>query len=538
MDLQAFLALALDPEKNLASTMRFKELARLEAYWLGKQYEGRTLDVHGFRKGSGVYGSGVRTPGWEERDPGAVWNLRGEVVSEITDWTLGGDAFCRLEVADDDAAEDWLNTVAGMVNMGDVIAQARDYGGAMKTAVVSFAVRNGRYALEAHNPRLCWPLSWRDPHEHRPAEVVMIYRGDDPLAKNEDEQPLFARVWTEQDEALLRRDKTPPGSEKPWAWTEVERVPHGLGFCPVYWHPQNARSGSHEGTHDGEGTSGEIDEINELFAAAGATTKRNADDTLVVKEDPALNPGTVRKGGFNTIFARNGAEYLSQKGESAEICMKVAKERAAHVYRQSGVVMVDVETLKGATTGEALKRLFQRTLKTAATLRRDYAKGLIVPLCQGLLASARTLLARGLALDVPPRVSDEKTLGAKKVEPRVPGTSSFVACLWPDPFPPTATDIQALITALGTATGAKQIMSRRTAVTTLAGTPLPINSVESELEAIEADEEAAAERAQTALGLGPQPPGEAGPVDGEKPEDDEEEEEPASEKAPGKEKAA
>lgn len=520
MDLPSFLALALSPDR-LAKTLRAQRLGKLEAYWRGAQYEERALDLYGYRKNSpGVYGSAARTPSWSERDPGAVWNLRGEIVSELTDWTLGGDAWCRLVVEDDEAAEDWLATVATQANLGDVIAQARDYGGAMGVAVVSFAVRNGRYAVEAHNPRLCWPLAWHDVHEHRPSLVAKVYWGDNPLATREDEQPLMVRVWSEQEEAILERKKTPPGSQEPWVWVELERVAHGLGFCPVYWHPQ-CGDGSHEGDHDGEGTAGEIDEVNELFAAAGATTKRNADDTLVIKEDPALNPGNVRKGGFNTIFARNGAEYLSQKGESAEICIKVAEKRAAHVYRQSGVSMVDVETLKGAPSGEALRRIFQRTLKSAATLRRDYAKGLIVPLCQGLLQSARVLLARGLALDVPPRV----TRGEGRemtIEPRIPGKSSYVQCVWPDPFPPTAGDLQAMVTTAGTATGGKQVMSRRTAIAWLAGSPLPITNVEAELEAIEEDEEEAAERQQTMLGLGEPPEGKAGAVEGKEPEEEEE----------------
>lgn len=536
MDIDNFLALALDP-KNLARTLRARKMARNEAYWHGSQYEERDLDVYGYRKGArGVYGSAARTPGWNERDPGAVWNLRGEIVSELTDWTLGGDAWCRLVVEDDEAAEDWLGAIAVQTNLGDVIAAARDYGGGLGTAVVSFGVRSGRYVVEAHNPRLCWPLGWRDPHQHRPSAVAQVYWGDDPFAEREDDQPLTARVWTEQEEMRLERVKTPPGSKEPWVWEMRERVTHGLGFCPVYWHPQNSRDGQHDGQHDGEGTAGEIDEVNELFAAAGATTKRNADDTLVVKEDPALNPGQVRKGGFNTIFARNGAEYLSQKGESAEICIKVAEKRAQHVYRQSGVVMIDIETLKGATTGEALKRIFQRTLKTAATLRRDYAKGLIVPLCQGMLAAARLLLSRGLALDVPPRVAQGEGHEVT-IEPRIPGKSSYVQCAWPDSFPPTMTDLQAMLTAAGAATGGKQVLSRRTAVAWLAGSPLPITNVDAELEAIEGDEEASAERQQTMLGLGEPPEGKAGAVEGKEPEDDEEDDEPTSKK-PEKENAA
>lgn len=529
--LDAFLDLA--KTDRLKNTLRAKRLAGLEAYWRGTQYEDRPLDVGGYRKNSpGVYGSGCRTPGWDERDPGCVWNLRGEVVSELTDWTLGGDAWCRLTVEDDEAAEDWITTVANLTNLGDVIARARDFGGAMGTAVVSFAFRNGRPIVQDHNPRLCWPLAWRDEHEHVPSLVAKVYLGDDPLAMRPEDQPLIARLWSETDEVLLRRDKAPEGSRDPWVWTLLERVEHGLGFCPVVWHPQQS-DGSHDGVPDGAETEGEIDEVNELFAAAGATTKRNADDTVVIREDPALNPGNVRKGGYNVIFARAGAEYLSQKGESADVCMRLAERRAQHVYRQSGVVMVDAETLKGATSGEALKRLFQRTIKSAARLRRDYAKGLIVPLCQKILDAARALESRRLVLALPPRVTPGEGREVM-VEPRVPGKSRFVQCVWPDLFAPTPTDLQAMITAASTAIGGKQVLSRRTAVAWLAGTPLPISNVDEELAAIEEDEKVNAERAAAIMGLQEPPEGKAGAVEDE---DEDEEDAPASEK-PEKEEAA
>lgn len=514
-DVSAAIAtfLSLAKKDKLDVTLRAVVMRRREAYWKGEQYADRQLDVNGYRKGSpGVYGSAARTPAWSERDPGACWNIKGEVVSELTDWTLGGDSWCRLVVEDDLAAEDWLTTIAQQTNLGDVVAQARDYGGAMGTAVVSFKVKDGEYMLEAHNPRLCWPLAWRDADRHRPASVAMVYRGDNVLAETADDLPMLARVWTEQDETLYRRDKAPDGDKERWVWAEVERVAHNFGFCPVVWHPQNSLDGSHDGCPDGEGTEGLIDEANELAAAAGCTTKRNADDTLVVQEDPALNPGAIRKGGFNTIFARGGAAYLSQEGDSARICEELAEKRAQRVYRLSGVVMVDLDTLGKATTGEALKRLFQRTLKTAGALRRDYAKGLIVPLAQMLLQSARKLRGRGLTLVVPPKVKRDGALEATVESARDPGKSSFVSCAWPETFPPTLDDLQKLVTSARAGAGDKQVLSRKTAVTWIAGSPIPVSNVDQELKEIEADEEAAAEKAAATLGLGAEPEGKAGPV--------------------------
>jgi hypothetical protein len=215
--------------------------------------------------------------------------------------------------------------------------------------------------------------------------------------------------------------------------------------------------------------------------------------------------------------------------------MKVADRRAQHVYRQSGVVMVDVETIRGATSGEALKRLFQRTAKTAATLRRDYAKGLIVPLAQRLLDLARALRGRRLTFDLPPRVTPGEGREVM-VEPRAPGQSRHVQCVWPDMVAPTPTDLQAMITAASLATGGKQVLSRRTAVAWLAGTPLPISNVDEELAAIEEDEKVNAERAAAIMGLQEPPEGKVGAVEDED-EDEDEEDAPASEK-PEKEEAA
>jgi hypothetical protein len=118
------------------------------------------------------------------------------------------------------------------------------------------------------------------------------------------------------------------------------------------------------------------------------------------------------------------------------------------------------------------------------------------------------------------------------VEPRAPGKSRFVQCVWPDLFAPTPTDLQAMITAASLATGGKQVLSRRTAVAWLAGTPLPISNVDEELAAIEEDEKVNAERAAAIMGLQEPPEGKAGAV-----EDEDEEEAPASEK-PEKEEAA
>jgi hypothetical protein len=531
--LAAFLARSPD---DLARTLRFQRLDRLDRYYEGTQYAARQLDAQGYWKNApDLYGSLVGTPAWNRRDPGAVWNLVGQGVRELTDWTLAGDNWCSLAVTGDDEATAWLQAVATAANLSEAMIEARNYGGAMGTAVVSFAIRDGEVFFEAHNPKHCWPLAWRDPARHRPAVLAMVYRGDNPFAEHEQEHPWVARVWDEMAETHYQRVR---GQQEQWVWQETSRVVHGLGFCPAYWYPQNARDGRHEGVPDAEGAEGEVDEANELWASGGATTKRNADDTLVIKDDPRLNPGNVKKGAFNTIWAKGGAEYLSQDGASAKVCVELSEKRAQHVWQRMGVVMADLETLGKATTGEALKKIFQRTVNTAGRRRTGYTRGLIVPLCEGLLRAGRLLERRGLGLRLPPREVKQDTALKVSVEvPYRPGTGEFVAVTWPAPFPPSLDDITKQITAARTATGDRQVMARETAVKWLATSPLPITNAEEELKKIEEDEDAAAERAAASIGMGAEPEGKAGPV-GDKDESEDEGDDAQEDKNAGGTKAA
>lgn len=514
MKLEEFLR---EHASSLDKTERYQRLARWGAYMRGMQYAGRRLDIHGYLKGSpGVFPFSSRVPGWGERDIPCVWNLWDEIVKNLTAWSVGGDNWCRLEVAEDEAAEDWLGVVATTGDLGDIIARARNWGGGVGTAVVAFSVRNGVFHFEALNPTTCWPLEWADEVMHRPAAVARVYEGEAQFAKSASERPLLCRYWDAKSETspgveqLWERYRTPIGE---WKWRKTAEVVHGLPFCPVYWHPNGEPEGRHDGDPDLCGAEGEVDEANELFAAAGITTKRNADDTLVVHTDPSDKPaGRIRKGGFNVIYSKGGADYLSQDGASATICVDLAERRARHCYQKAGLDRIDIETLSRATSGETLKRLFHKTVATAATTRTSYARGLITPICRDVLEASRIILSRRTGKFMyPPRIlpgADPKMTGI-----RTPGRSSFVECVWPTPFPPTQDDKQKAVTSASAGvTGG--VLSKRTALVMQEQAGVPIGNVDQELAAIEEDANAAAEKAQAMMGLEPPGTGRAGPIPG------------------------
>lgn len=525
----------LDEYDNLCETLSHELIEGRAAYFGGTQYNDRELDAEGYispkGQATGNYGSQMRTPAWRERRVDAVWNLRRETVEEITDWTCAGNFWCHLEIADDEAAEDWLNTLASQANLADTIAQARDDAGALGVGIVSFSVHKGRVIFETHSRTETFALSWADPVLHRPSIVVKCYLGENILAKRAEDMPVIARVWDERGEQYFTRRRN---AQQQWEWVEGDRVEHGFGFCPVFWYPNNPRDGHHDGIPDGDGTEGLIDEANYLYAAAGATTKRNADDTLRVDPLPGANiNGPIRKGGFNVIKAKS-AEYITQDGASAEICMKVADARAAQVYRLSGVSKVESENLPPAASGELIRRLYQRTIKTAERHRRAIGRGLVVPLCEALLEVGRRLGPKGILL--PPRVTEDAELGAKTVEQRTPGKSGFVTVIWPDHVTPTMDDLQKLVQSAVAGAGGKAVLSQRTAVAWVKTSPIPVTDVDAEVAAIASDNEAAAQHAANALGLAAEATGKAGTVGDE--EKDEPPEGAAKDKGGGAQDAA
>lgn len=519
----------LDEVPRLHETARYQLLAMRQAYFEGVQYKNRPLDVCGYRKGMpGTYGSLTCSPPWCDRDPGATIDLTAEAVGELTNWAVADDAWCALSVPDDAETDAYVHACEKASAMPAAVCVARDLGGALGAVALSVGLRSGQWVLETHSARDTWVLEWADEALHVPAVLAKAYQEEDPFARPGAEPTWVVCVWTAKDYTVrrrVRRGALTGAVLGEWTWETVTTVVHNLDECPVIWCPQGPDGVGHDGMPDVPDSALKlVDAAIELAAAADATTKRNADDTLVVKEDPALNPGKVHKGAFKTIFARGGAEYLSQTGESARVSVELSEKRIEQFRKRAKVVIPTEEQMGRATSGESLRRQFQPMTRQTGRLRQQYERRLILPLCRMMLRIARKVTARGEGVMLPPKV--EEVDGKTVVTTLAPGKSENVQATWPDPFQATSADIAAAMSSLSTATGAKQILSTRTAVATLGQMGVPIGSVDQELERIEEDSEAAAEREAKAMGLGDVPPGEAGAV-----EDDEDPEEGKGEAA-------
>lgn len=518
---QSVRAFVADKLLTLHETGRYQRLAGWAAYYDGRQFEGRTFDEHGCYPGSmGLAGGPEGFAGWQHRRVRSVNNLALDIVEQLTQWSVVGTSWCSLRTPGDEAATEWLEGIAKESYFQHATAEVVATAGGCGSAVVSGSWRQDRVAWEVHRPEQCWPLSWVEPRDLVPLEVVKVFRQPDPYApararpQRPEEGPWTLRYWSGRGPA------GEPGIEAYYlAYRDTKgfwvidpqgpAVAHGSERCPVFWVPRGTTR--EERGFDGEpffaGAEGLIDASNELEQAGDNTSKRNADDTIVVKDKAENAPKVLRKGSLGAIFAPGGAEYLSQKGDSAKVLYELGERREAQAYRQAHVIKVDVETLSRQTTGESLKRLYFTMLNEADDVRTWAERYFVRPATEWMLAMSRDMAARGVPVSMPPVEDDaDPGEGGKPGKPvvraRKPGSSSYVVVTWPQAFPPTIDDLKTASEAVKNATGGTQIISRETGIATMVRAGASVEGgVEAEVERLRAEADEKAENTAKGIGL-------------------------------------
>jgi hypothetical protein len=506
---------------RLSETARFCRLDAWGRYARGWQYQARTYDEVGCYPGTTVAAPVAGLVPWAHRQVRAVNNLCADIIDQLTQWSVVGTSWCHLSVPGDEDASAWLAGLEQTSELAHATAECVAMAGGRGTAVVSAAwykddqdpEAGGAVRFETHQPQLCWPLSWADPRRLVPHEVVKLFRPYDPYKPKNYRPPADGegvytlRYWSGQApdgtpgvEAYYSVQKNARGE---WAIAElVPTVEHGSKRCPVFWVPRG--DVSEEDGFDGQpfyaGSEGLIDAANELAQAGDNTSKRNADDTLVIKDDAANAGNVIKKGAIGAIFSKGGAEYLSQKGDSAKVLYELAAERGNQAYRQSHVVKVDLETLGRATSGVALQRIYFSQTNEADDVRTWVERWFLAPALVWMLDTSRDLAAAGLTLRMPLLETVDKETGEVRYELRVPGTSRAVDIVWPQAFPPTPEDGKTASETVKNGVGAGA-MSLETAVKTLQSAGVPIDTIEAELGRLREDAKDKAENSALSVGL-------------------------------------
>jgi hypothetical protein len=511
------------PLCDLCQTDRLHYLDRLEAYFRGRQDEGKLYDWDGNFRG---YGDEADIqPGYyvplRRRKPSARYDLGRLIVRRLTAMVFGQGRWPLLTVEDDPATEDFARELVRASSLPARMVEARDLGGAMGTGVLSYAFVRGHPRVEVHNAKHCRVLEWSDRTEFRPAAVLKAYRYEEEVwdgTRWKEQALYYARLWTLTDE--IEWEPIPEEQARSPLWWRLpsHRVTHGVGTCPIVWVQNAPDSQEIDGEGDYEGGLTELfDEVNLTLSANTKGTRANVDPTLVVKASHKLNLGSIRKGSENAIFAEGGADYLELRGDAMRAARDLCNDLSQKALDVAQVILADPEKLSGAAqSAAALRILYAPMLSRCDVLREQYGQA-IVAVVEGLLEMARhygqVREEGGGYVELAPRfevetveVEEEGENGQpmtrleqqRRQIAREPGEGEQIRLAWPPYFPPTWQDKKTATEAAKLANGGKAVLSQRTSLEAVAGL-YGVEDLEAELHEMHEDSERAIEAAQKAF---------------------------------------
>lgn len=498
---------------------RSLKLDKYERYFRAKQYDHRKYNWDGKVIPPEGQEADIE-PGWfvplAGRRPSTRIHQARKIVTRFTAMTLGGERFAKINVHGDDEAEDWCQELVRVSRLESKMVEARNNGGACGTAVVSWCFVEGKPRVNVHAAQRCFVLRWADRDERRPAQVLESYRYKRTVieeGKPKEKEFFYARLWTQDEERIW--DPIPVDLARDGTWAAVvssTAVQHGFGFCPVYW-VQNLPDGEND---DGESDyEGQIDNFDAMSTVASQITKGtngNVDPTMVIKDDPNNNVGSVRKGSENAIYSKNGADYMTLPGDAFQAGIEWLREMRNESSETSNIVFPSPDELSGAKSAAALRVLYGPMLTQCDTYRTQYGKAIEAIVRDMLEVSREVFGTEGGEVFVTPEGQRVQTLPTIELEDRIveerseetgetkqitkkrsPGKSTNVVLNWPPYFPDTWADIALAVEAGSKATGGKAILSQETAVKNI-GPKFGALNAEEELERIHEDEEQIAER--------------------------------------------
>ena len=525
---------------DLANTPRMYELDALEQYYRGKQDDSKLYDWDGNMMG---YGSEADIkPGWyvpmKRRRPCARYDLGRLIVTRLTSMVFGSDRFPELRVEGDPDAQDYVRALAEASHLPTRMIEARNLGGSVGTACLSFAFKNGAPRVEVHNAKHCTVLAWEDEDDKVVSAVLKSYTYprqvyDPSTQKLRTVTYYYARYWDKEREIIWEPIPQRVAETRNWQQYKRATVEHGFGFCPFYWIQNLPDSQNMDGEADYEALTENFDQLNQLLSADIKGVKANCDPTLVIKMDPNWNEGNVQKGSNNAIFSPNGAQYLTLPETATKAAEATMEKIRAYTLDVAGVVLTDPEKMSGsAQSAQAMRIIYAPMLAKCDLLREQYGTFGLKRILMGMLDAARKVESNFVvdmqtgervqqAIKLSPRVVHELPEDAEgeivtKLVERSPGESSMLELNWLPYFQPTWGDIQSAAEAVKMANGEKAVISQRTGVEAVASI-FGVNDVDAELRQMHEEQVRSMQLAKEAMG-GAEEEGEESEEGGPEPE--------------------
>lgn len=541
------------PLTSFAENERFFDIDKQESYFRCAQDDHKRYDWDGRLMGYSEFADiapGFVVP-YKHRRPSTRYDLGRVIVTRITSMLFGADRFPEIRVEGDEDAEGFVKALCESSKLPSRMIEARNLGGACGSVGLSFAFVEGRPRVEVHNAKHLTVLRWADESEWKVGAAIKSYgyerRVFDPGTKKiKTVRYYYARYWDENVEIVWSPIPEAVAKQPDWWRSPNKTVQHGYGFTPFYWVQNEPDSTCPDGFSDYEGLCDDLDELNQVFSASSRGTKANCDPTLVIRMDPSVNTGMIKKGSDNALFSPGGAEYLELGGGAVEAAKSTMEQIRAAVLDTASVVLADPEKLSGAAQSAAALRILFAPMTAKCDIHREqYGDNAIKPILVGMLRASKQILAGGsqtreladgsVVIEQPVIVISKKPIhegesGGKsdrkvRYEDRVPGDLEEIKLNWNPYFTPTWADIDTATTAVQKANGGKPVISQRTALQSVQSL-YGISNVDHELEELAEESKRAMEDAQKlAMGEPAGPDGNFNKVEDEDEDEEEDEEE-------------
>lgn len=398
------------------TTDRFRYMDKLEAYLKDLQDDWKTVDWEGRRRPE----QGWRDPQpiteiWapegyaiidrRSRRPTVRRNVAREIVDTFTNFLFAEERFPEVRVEGDPESEEWLRNALADAGFRSAMTKAREHGGSMGTAVVTFKFVDGRLQFEVHNPKHVQVLAWENATAYRVGAIRIEYQyptdESDTEAAPDGKGVVVKQVWrwyrrdiTSEADILYDNPKVEP-NEIP-QFNVVAKVEHGMGRFPGIWIQNRRCVSEQDGYADYEDALDLFDEINMESSQLARSLKYCGDPELVLKVLRGRSVGTLKRSPEKAIVLETGpdgeekAEYLELSGESLKLLDENVEKLKAQAKRQCGVVPISSEDISGAAlSAKAMEYLWQPTIAETGKLRVQYGDMGIVPLLDTLLFFAK-----------------------------------------------------------------------------------------------------------------------------------------------------
>lgn len=486
---------------RIEDSPRFKRLLDLEALYWGEQYERRGLQAPWDKQPPG------RNVPLRAQKPSAQYDLPRLVVDRPTALLFGEGRFPELalepQVSGTDVtdANAWLSAIADEGELAHVMLTAARQGGALGTAVVTWAVVEGEFEFESHLALYCKP-TFHAKKRRRLIALEKRYKFKQEVQvqtangiQYQQKDFWHREDWDEEKHTVYVDVLVPADGSEP-VWEVADEVTYGWGRCPAVWikNLDDADPSEIDGVSLLEGISDLVEDIDRTLSQKSRAVRYNQDPERVYYGMTEEQVSRLRVGGGSTTLLpakpAGDVALVELGGEGQRIAEEHVMSQRGRALETARVVVPDPDRLLAAArSGSALRMLFGPTLELVGELRSSYGRGMRDLLNQIVDAAREGKLTAVGTIDSPPPA--EIPPGRLRLQ-------------WGRFFDPTPDDLNMIAQAAKTLSDA-QILDHETLVRSIASY-LGIKDVSHVIEKVKQE---AAERAALA------PPAPAGVPEGD-----------------------